>query len=124
MKALAKEFSGKITNVRGMSSELRLLPQPLVRYEPKRADVMDGGIFALAEGTDPQALVLIEARKANDELRWEAAFARFHFVTLYGYHKQQEVWRVEPDLTQMNSALGDPNQFDKSYVSLVRSVTP
>lgn len=61
MKALAKDFSGKIVNHKGMSAELRLLPQPLIRYEPKRADVLDGGIFALAEGTDPQALVPLES---------------------------------------------------------------
>jgi hypothetical protein len=120
MKALAKDFSGKIVRLNGKSSELRLLPQPLVRYEPKRPDVVDGAIFALAEGTDPQALVLIEARKADGAPRWEFAFARFHFVTLYGYHKQQEVWRVDADPSQMNGVLGDPQQFAKVYISLLK----
>ena len=69
MKALAKDFSGKMVDLRDKSTELRLLPQPLVRYEPTAGEVVDGAIFALAEGTDPQALVLIEARRAGEGAR-------------------------------------------------------
>jgi hypothetical protein len=118
MKSLAKDFSGKLVDLKDRNVELRLLPQPIIRYEPTRADVQDGAIFALAEGTDPQALVVIEARRHESQWRWEAAFARFHFVTLYGYHKQQEVWRVDPDPSQMRASLGDPQQMAKIYISL------
>ncbi len=106
MKSLAKEFSGKLVDLKGQSFALRLLPQPLVRYEPTETKVLDGAIFALAEGTDPQSLVLIEARNSAAAPRWEYAFARFHFASLWGYHRDSEVWRVDADPSQTRSALG------------------
>jgi hypothetical protein len=118
MKSLAKDFSGKLVDLRERSSELRLLPQPLVRYESTAGEVVDGAIFALAEGTDPQALVLLEARPVSGTLTWQYAFARFHFGSLWGYHRDREVWHVEADPTQTKSVLGDPEQAGKVYISL------
>jgi hypothetical protein len=119
MKALAKDFSGKLVDLRENAKSLRLLPQPLVRYEPTAGECLDGAIFALAEGTDPQALVLIEARRAEGAApTWQFAFARFHFVHLWGYHKEKEVWHVEADASQTRSPLGDPAQAGKIYISL------
>jgi hypothetical protein len=118
MKALAKEFSGKLVDLKGASFDLRLLPQPLVRYEPSRTNVLDGAIFALAEGTDPQALVLIEARRTREGPRWEYGFARFHFAHLWGYHRDKEVWHVEADPSQTKAVLGAPEQAGKIYISL------
>jgi hypothetical protein len=45
--------------------ELRLLPHPLYRYESTDPDVVDGALFAFvtSAGTDPEALLAIEARK-------------------------------------------------------------
>lgn len=118
MKSLSKEFSGKLVDLRGQPSALRLLPQPLVRYEPTGTAVRDGAIFALAEGTDPQSLVLIEARNTKGAPRWEYAFARFHFASLWGFHRDQEVWHVDADASQTKSALGAPEQAGKVYISL------
>jgi hypothetical protein len=120
MKFLAKEFSGKLVDLKGQSFALRLLPQPLVRYEPAGTKVLDGSIFALAEGTDPQSLVLIEARNSGGAPRWEYAFARFHFASLWGFHRDTEVWRVDADPSQTRSALGAPEQAGKVYISLQR----
>lgn len=118
MKSLAKDFSGKMVDLKGKSSELRLLPQPLVRYEPAGTTVLDGAIFALAEGTDPQSLVLIEARNTDGAPRWQYAFARFHIASLWGFHRDKEVWHVDADASQIKSALGAPEQAGKIYISL------
>jgi hypothetical protein len=119
MKSLAKDFSGKLVDLKETSKSLRLLPQPLVRYEPTAGECVDGAIFALAEGTDPQALVLIEARRTGEAApTWQFAFARFHFVHLWGYHKDKEVWHVAADASQTKSPLGDPAQAGKIYISL------
>ena len=119
VKALAKDFSGKLVDLRENSTELRLLPQPLIRYEPTAGATVDGAIFALAEGTDPQILVLIEARKGKEDVAtWQYGFARFHFVHLWGYHKGNEVWHVEADPSQTKTTLGDPAQAGKIYISL------
>ena len=45
--------------------ELRLLPKPLYRYEPKAGPVIDGAVFAFVMGTDPESLLLIEAVKSG-----------------------------------------------------------
>jgi hypothetical protein len=118
MKVLAKDFSGKLVDLREKSETLRLLPQPLVRYEPTAGEVVDGAIFALAQGTDPQLLLLLEARGPAGAPAWEFAFARFHFVSLWGYHGDKEVWHVDADASQTKSSLGDPAQAGKIYISL------
>jgi hypothetical protein len=101
MRELAREFS--VTGVYGRLEDtsrrqLRLLSQPIFRYEPNIGDVQDGAIFAFTHdfiGTDPDALVVIEARNTNGKSRWEYSFARFHFTELTGYHREKQVWKVE-----------------------------
>ena len=49
--------------------ELRLLPQPLYRYEPNDGDspMVDGAVFGYVWtiGTDPEVLLVVEARRAG-----------------------------------------------------------
>ena len=94
MRALARDFSASLKDGDGESYQLRLLTQPLYRYEPKDRGVLDGAIFSLAVGTDPEALLLIEAREAKDAVRWEYAIARFHYVEIKASYKDREVFRA------------------------------
>ena len=55
---------------------LRLLPTPLHRYEAPDEGVVDGAMFGYIVNS-PEALVLIEARKAEEGLAWHYAVARF-----------------------------------------------
>jgi len=121
MRDLARRFSIEMIDLRDSKSELRLMSQPLIRYEPKAGSTQDGAIFAFAVGTDPEALLLLEARKAGETTRWEFAFARFHFVTLTAQHNRKQVWRVESDRDMMRTVFGatDP-QRDKVYYSVVK----
>jgi hypothetical protein len=43
--------------------ELRLLPQPILRYRSPDAGLVDGAIFLLAYGRNPEIALLIEARR-------------------------------------------------------------
>ena len=56
----------------GQAWELRLLPKPLYRYESTDPEVLDGAVFALVSsaGTDPEIILLIEARKTPEGPRW------------------------------------------------------
>jgi hypothetical protein len=76
--------------------ELRLLPQPLYRYKSTDPDVLDGALFAFvtSAGTDPEALLVIEARKpaAGGGPVWHYAAARFTDLNLWVRHKGQEVY--------------------------------
>ena len=105
---------------KGEKSELRLMTQPLIRYQPTAGPATDGAIFSLAVGTDPEALLILEARHAGEALRWEFAFARFHFVTLVAQHAGKEVWRVEGDKDMTRAVFGDdPKQREKIYYSVL-----
>ena len=48
--------------------ELRLMSRPVYRYE--QSDVMDGALFVFAQGTNPEATMLIEAYGAGDNAAW------------------------------------------------------
>src|SRR5262245_24835692 len=97
MQALAEKFSATFTGFAQSPTpvELRLLTQPLWRYEqdvdPER---IDGAQFALAQGTDPQALVLLEARVSAAQRRWHYAVARMASGSITARYGEQEVFSV------------------------------
>ena len=41
------------------------MPQPLLRYAAPDSGVIDGAVFAFAEATDPEALLILEARRGS-----------------------------------------------------------
>jgi hypothetical protein len=92
IRALAREFSGRSLSEAGQAWELRLLPKPLYRYESP--EVLDGFILALVStaGTDPEIILLLEARKTPEGPRWLYAPTRFSDMNLWLKHKDQEVW--------------------------------
>lgn len=93
MRQLAAEFSAKITvsDVEG-ASDLRLLPQPLMRYASESAGVVDGALFAFVLATDPECLLLIELRESKGGVSWHYAAARFTDRPLILMKKEKEVW--------------------------------
>jgi len=101
MREMARNFSMDVTTVVGKTKhELRLMPQPLVRYGGKTPELIDGALFAFARGTDPDVILLLEARSATGQAsRWEYALARMHVGALAARYKEKEVWAVE-EMTQ------------------------
>src|SRR6516162_3044209 len=59
MRDLAREFSAT-TTLDGVDQELRLVPQPLYRYEGSSPEVVDGALFTFVTGTDPELMLVIE----------------------------------------------------------------
>lgn len=116
-RALAREFSANFTDLKKQTTELRLLPQPLIRYEPKNPSVIDGALFAFAEGTDPQVMLMVEAHGANPS-RWEYAFVRSHFVELRGFHRGKEVWHLEADPSMTKATFAFSEHSKKTYWSV------
>src|SRR5436190_8646553 len=75
MRALAQDFTA--STVRGAAErELRMLPQPVYRFENGTAD-RDGGLFVWFEDWDPELLLLMESRTTPEGAKWHASFARF-----------------------------------------------
>jgi hypothetical protein len=99
MKTLAGQFSARMTdlreNTKGERQELRLLTQPLYRYPAGEGDLLDGALFAIVLGTDPEIFLLLEARRASEKLTWQYGLARMNIDPMTVSHKDQEVWRVE-----------------------------
>ena len=119
MRQLARQFSARMTELDKTTTELRLMPNPLYRYElDGKGAVIDGAIFAFAQGTDPEVLLLLEThRTAEGGRRWEYAFARFHYVSLWAFHDGKEVWSVEEDPAQAGLRFGDAAHQNKTYTS-------
>jgi hypothetical protein len=99
MRTLAGGFSAQLNDLRqsekGERQELRLLTQPLHRYPAGEGEVLDGALFAIVMGTDPEVFLLLEARRASDKLTWQYGFARMNDCAMTVSYKDQEVWRVE-----------------------------
>ena len=93
MRALATEFKA-FFDLPDNRSELRLLPQPLYRYESTAPELLDGAMFAFVQATDPEVLLLVEARMHDGRFRWHYGLARMSMVNLRAAHKEQEVWKV------------------------------
>jgi len=99
MRTLCREFSARSVSSRGERTELRLLPQPLYRYESTNPDIVDGGLFAFvcSIGTDPEVFLVLEAINTADGPRWHYALARFSHMDLFVNFKDREVWQAIRD---------------------------
>jgi hypothetical protein len=84
MKAIAECFKATMTGWQADNSDqeiLRLLPRPLFRYgltkaQAPDAKLLDGALFAYVLGTDPEAVLVLEAIGTAEKADWQYAFAR------------------------------------------------
>lgn len=75
---------------------LRLLSQPLHRYEDVQAGILDGAVFGFStNGTCPDLLVLLEAQQGKDgTAKWAMAAARMTNCELHLRDQDREVWQA------------------------------
>ncbi|MGN6544334.1 MAG: hypothetical protein ACTHK7_04750 [Aureliella sp.] len=117
-RQISREFGATLTDTDGSKLPLRLLPTPILTYEPQRDAGTDGAIFAFAAtGTDPDAFLIIENRKVDGKLALHYAFARFHFRELIGTRGDQTVWHAEPRLEMMANFRNSPGVRGAAYTS-------
>jgi len=88
MRDLSREFSAT-TTLDDVEQELRLLTQPLHRQAKSTDEVLDGALFTFVTGTDPELMLVIEARptEGSDKPVWHYAAGRFTDLTLKLRHK-------------------------------------
>lgn len=105
MRALARRFAAFFDNPPD-HSEIRLLPQPLYRYEldKSRKDIIDGALFAFVHTTDPEVFLLIEALAPAEGAApsWHYALARMSMVNMEVKLDGARVWRVAWDTDLLN----------------------
>ena len=97
LRALAREFSAHMKR-QDQRWELRLLNQPLYSFDAPSETVLGGAVFAFVGFvTDPEILLLIEARQTDRGPEWFYAAARFSNKSLWLEHRQKEVWSYLED---------------------------
>ncbi len=95
MRAIARQFTGTLDIPDYQLANLTLIPQPLVRYQATNAGVIDGAVFSFAVVTDPEILLVVEARESNGESgSWHYAAARAHYEELELKRKGSMVWQA------------------------------
>jgi hypothetical protein len=105
MRSLARDFTAHSIDYQMERWTLRLLGQPLYRYEKPEGEVVDGALFAFVTnaGTDPEVIVALEARQMGDRLAWYYRAIRFSDSNLYVQHAGKEVWSsVRDDQNQLH----------------------
>lgn len=94
--------------------ELRLLPKPIYRYEDVGGGVIDGALYALVHGTNPEVLLLIEAHTTKDgPARWKVGFGSLAGAQCIVRLDSNEYWTC-PKHT------GDPNDPRQGFSKFVR----
>jgi hypothetical protein len=95
MRNLSRDFFATTVSDTSRSWDLRLLPRPLFRNESTDPDVVDGAVFGFvtSAGTDPEAILYIEARKARGTATpsWHFGLGRFTDMQLIIKLKDKEV---------------------------------
>jgi hypothetical protein len=97
MKQLARRFSAhQFWDPNNQRSELRLLPQPIHRYEDPGAGLLDGAVFTFVHGTDTEIILLIELlRRKADSSAWQYGLARLGHAEFHASLDGREVWQQE-----------------------------
>jgi hypothetical protein len=118
MKALSAKFSSTYTatHLDPKPFELRLLTQPLLRYETDDDTRADGALFAFVQSTAAVGLLLVESRRTKDSRRWHYAFASMVSGPVTAKYDEKEVFSLEK-----NYSRSDPK---KPYLQLHRLPVP
>lgn len=97
MRSLAREFTVTqlVDPAETVERELRLLPQPIYRYEAAAAGSRDGAIFAYLNDWDPEILLVIESSETSEGPRWHYAPIRFCYLSARVKHQDREVWSYQ-----------------------------
>lgn len=111
MKDLARQFSvnedfrSHPNDPKTERYSLRMLPQPLYRYDQNDTPV-DGAVFAFVHGTDPEVLLVLETKRDASGERWMASWAPLTCWALQAKRGNDEVWSV-PEMFGL-SAVNEP----------------
>lgn len=90
--------------------ELRPLSNPIYRYKDEEAGVIDGLLFAFANGTNPEVLLVLEAQRetTTSAAIWIYGLAQMTGAGVYASLDDREVWQQRE---------ADPPAIRDSYVN-------
>jgi hypothetical protein len=115
MRDLAAGFSAEHVYRGQTRNQLRMFTKPFARYGKASSDAQDGALYGFAHGTDPEVLLLLEARPAKSGPEWQYAFAPMTTFAVTGFWKGKEVWSLP--------ARNDGSSSDSSSTFYARGVS-
>jgi hypothetical protein len=98
MKLLAQKFTGhQFWDPNNSRYELRRLERPLHSYRDEAGGILEGGLFTLANGTNPEILFFVEARvDPHDKTKttWQFAVGRLAHAELHMEYDGKEIFNA------------------------------
>jgi hypothetical protein len=96
MRRLCEQFAVQTEPDGEQPVPLRLMPQPVFRFEDAAADILDGALFAFTEATDPEAVLLLEVVRAggSEPAYWRFTAARMTSRPVVAKRNGNAVWSV------------------------------
>jgi len=94
LRSLARRIEASEVR-RGESFALRLLERPIYTYSDEQLGIVEGAIFAMSYGTNPEVLVQIEARATDGKAAWYVALARMSAAEITVTMGSKELWKAE-----------------------------
>ena len=96
IKELAQRFTAhEFWDPNNSRYELRLLVQPVHKYSAPDSGLLDGALFLLCHGTNPEVALLLEVVQEAGTAKYRYALARLGHAELHVAFDEREVWRQE-----------------------------
>ena len=96
MKLLAQSFTAhEVYNPNNTRYDLRRLDRPLYSYSDEASGILDGGLFTFANGTNPEILLFIEARRGKtpgSKPAWQFGVGRSAAAELHLEYQGKEIY--------------------------------
>jgi hypothetical protein len=96
IKQLAQKFTGhQFWDPNNSRYELRRLEKPLHTYKDEEAGLLDGALYTLANGTNPEILIFLEAKvDPNDKTKtaWQFTTGRLAHAELHMEYDGKEIF--------------------------------
>ena len=108
MRAIARKFDAVHRLEEDSPTNLKVLPTPLYRFKSESARIVDGAVFSLASGIDPEILLLIEAVGDESESRWQVSAAPMTIFACRMKWNDEVVWKTEYRLP--------PHKIDSTFM--------
>ena len=120
LRTIGRDFAANSVDDTKKRWELRLLPKPLYRYEKPQGNIVDGALIAFVSdaGTDPEIILMLEAREELGQKAWYYRAVRLSISDLYVDYKGQRVWSSLRE--ELNASYSNK---DKTYF-LCRDLAP
>jgi hypothetical protein len=110
MRDLVRQFQVTQIGHDNTNYPLRLLSQPIHRYDDSGAGLVDGAFFAFVYGTNPEAIVVIECQRRQTRDDWFYGFLPVTVARIEATREGKSVWsrksETEPQSQKPYTAFG------------------